>query len=97
MTTKFSSVVQLAALLVLVVLGFELHGVWVELAHIRAEQVKNKYYTLTDEQVARLQKVIQEEGKPAEAVKRKLEATAIVEGEVDVDVQNQPLQVVTSP
>jgi DNA-binding PadR family transcriptional regulator len=96
-------VVQLAALFVLVVLAFELNGVWVELRHIRAEQVKNKFYTLTDEQAARLQKVIQEKGKPAELVKKKLEATSIVEGEVDigntvdVNVENEPLQVETSP
>jgi len=39
-------------LLLLVVLAVELGGIWVELRHIRSEQVKNKFSGLSDQQLA---------------------------------------------
>lgn len=91
------SLLQIGLLLLLIVLTVQLGGIWIELRHIRSEQVKNKYYGVPEPMIARIP------NDRKALVRRQWESTARVEVEgtvdvdvqnpVDVDVQNQPIEI----
>ncbi len=94
--TRLSRVVQALVLFLLIVLAVQLGGIWAELRHIRSEQVKNKFYSLPEEYISKISKITD---KRKDLIKKQYECTTFVEvnGTVDVEVQNQPVEVEVSP
>ncbi|HKZ51798.1 MAG TPA: hypothetical protein VJ085_00810 [Candidatus Acidoferrales bacterium] len=90
LSSKFQGVL----VLILLVLAFELGGIWFELRRARQEQVKNKYYSLPEEVRSRIPI------ERRELLRKKLEGTAYVEIEnqpLSVEIENQPIEVTSWP